>query len=231
MYEDVRQPRAERFGRATHCLPGLISSRPVNIGPLQAAVLSYISCLQKHYAVEFKDLPNVSQNGELRDWGACRDERLEVENRFLVMLKSFEVSFWAKPSIRFHHGHKTWADDHRFATTKLHTDIWGGEHIGTMNILLPVFDFGVGCEFAEPKEMIPLAPQGDYNHVKVETVPVNHVLKVGEITFFDSMLLHKTIKKGEGFRIAIDTRGLYREQLSIDLSDWPSKSKYEVPNG
>ena len=231
MYEDVRKPRAERFGRAAYCRPALIGSVPINIAPLQAAVLSYISALQSHYGVEFSQLPNVSQNGELRDLGAAKAQRLHLESLVFQLLSQFDVSYWARPSIRFHHGQKTWAEDHRFSTTKLHTDIWGGEHIGTMNILIPVFDFGVGCEFAEPKEMIPLAPQGDYNYVNdVETVPVQHYLRVGEMTFFDSMLLHRTVKNGSGFRIAIDTRGLYREQLPMDKSDWPSTSKYEIPN-
>jgi hypothetical protein len=231
MYEDVRLIRAERFGRATYCLPGLISSRPVNIAPIQIAVLRYISALQEHYGVEFSSLPNISQTRELRNWGACLDERNYVDRLVFDLLKPFNISKWAKPAIRLLAGEKSFADEHRYATSKLHTDIWGGEHRGTMNILLPVFDSGVDCEFYEPKEMIPLNPQGDYDHAnKIEVTKVEHKTKVGELTFFDAMLLHKTIRNGSGYRISIDGRGLYREQLHDDNSDWPSASKYEVEN-
>lgn len=220
--------RKSRFGRAAYCCPGLTGGRRIDVGPLQALVFSYLSVCMSRYGTTLEGLPNVSQNRSLREFGLGLKERYLVDSLVADLLKSFDVSSWTRPSIRLISGKKDeWASSHPNATEKLHTDVWGGEPRGTMNILIPVFDSGVGCEFFEPQEDFRFEPLEDYNQGKdVKCSRLPEKLEVGRLTFFDSMCLHKTVREGLGYRISIDARGLYREQLPLDNSPWKPKSEY-----
>lgn len=115
-------------------------------------------------------------------------------------------------------------ESRKYATTKLHTDVWNGEPPNALSIFLPVLGDieNTGVEFFEPneslmKDWIKILP--DYNagaELLEHSIKYDFCWKKGYIYFVDPLLLHRTVKNAGGIRISIDFRLVPKEKLPSD---------------
>ena len=127
-----------------------------------------------------------------------------------------------------------------FASSKLHTDIWAGEPLGSLlfNILVLGEPDAVDLEFFEPDSFPErlLKPLEDYDLGKemaglAKRCPIKSEL--GIVLVSDSLSLHQTVKRRRGYRVSIDFRAIPLTLLAgetsaashsragyIDAEDW-----------
>ncbi len=106
------------------------------------------------------------------------------------------------------------ADRRPLATTKFHSDVWGGELPETLMVFIPVLGATeVGIEFREPDALFPdefLRPRADYSegeHLLRGSRPYAIDLRPGHVYLTDPLLLHRTVRRSpKGMRLSIDFR-------------------------
>lgn len=118
------------------------------------------------------------------------------------------------------------AEKRPYASSKLHTDVWAGEPLGSLlfNILLLGEPDAVDLDFFEP-ESFPerlLKPIEDYDLGKemaqrAPRAPIRSEL--GIVLISDSLSLHQTIKRRPGYRVSIDFRAIPRTLLAGETDD------------
>lgn len=111
-------------------------------------------------------------------------------------------------------------DERPYATNKIHSDVWAGDPIDSVTVILPVLGHPerVSIEFLEMPRTVEhewMRPLEDYSEASV-IQPLKRYeeleFRIGSMYLFDSRLLHQTMRKGEGFRISLDFR--FRRRLT-----------------
>lgn len=115
-------------------------------------------------------------------------------------------------------------ESRRYATTKLHTDIWNGDSADALGIFFPVLGDvqGNSVEFFEPdevemKEWIKVLPDYQDGHSLLESSrKYDFCWDTSHVYFTDPFLLHRTIKSGSGMRVSVDFRIIPRRKVQSD---------------
>ncbi len=122
--------------------------------------------------------------------------------------------------------------DRPYATSKLHTDIWNGEDPRTMTIFMCFGGADVGLEFYQPIKPPPLRKVADYDEYEYfPCIKYDVEFEPGNVYFADSFCLHRTVNKGPGERLSLDTRIVWKQRLPSDgnmagLSNYLSLEEY-----
>jgi hypothetical protein len=117
-------------------------------------------------------------------------------------------------------------DQRPYATNKLHSDVWAGDPVDSVTLIIPVLGDprNIGVEFFEmPRglEWSYMRPLADYDlGAGIEPlVPYEGLnFDVGSAYFFDSRLLHRTQRKAPGLRVSLDVR--FRRKLPPEDRTW-----------
>jgi|SRR5579875_1858702 len=118
------------------------------------------------------------------------------------------------------------AEARPLASSKLHTDIWAGEPLGSVlfNILVLGEPDAVDLEFFEPDSFPEslLKPIEDYELGKEmanRSTKCPLKCELGVVYISDSLSLHKTVKRRPGYRVSIDLRAIPSTLLPGESSD------------
>lgn len=251
--------RAERFRRAFSGLSTLISypllvALPVpamELHSLQSALLHFFRrSIEKfgHGAAgpdfridsdAFLSLPNITPNGVVKPYEETLPEYGRVVGALAAVLVRTGVMdelemVQIPPNVRCVRGvTEQKVLERAYSTSKLHTDVWAGEPLHSMNFILPVLGSveSAAIRFAQPKEVPPelRRPLDDYRSATLKEADL-HLYdiepRLGVLYCFDTFVLHQTVRKASGVRISIDFRGLYRERLPAEESAWEAASPY-----
>lgn len=122
-------------------------------------------------------------------------------------------------------------DDRPYATNKIHSDVWAGDPVDSVTVILPVLgqpekvsiDFLEMPRSAEYEWMRPLEDYSEACVIEPLQQYEGFDFRIGSMYLFDSRLLHQTVRRSPGFRISLDFR--FRRRLSdVDhkaLADLP----------
>lgn len=110
------------------------------------------------------------------------------------------------------------SDDHRdrrpYATSKVHSDIWAGDPLDAVTLIIPIFGdpanitvkfFEMPIEL-EHEYMKPLADYDQASGIPNLKAYDDLTMSIGSIYFFDARLLHQTARLRPGFRVSLDFR-------------------------
>jgi len=104
-------------------------------------------------------------------------------------------------------------DNRPYATSKFHTDVWAGEPMDAVAILLPLFGDvdNITVEFGEmpparEREFMRLLDDYGIGQELLGDIYEGWRLALGSINFFDARLLHRTVRKQPGVRVSVDFR-------------------------
>ncbi len=188
---------------------------------------------------DLEALPNKTPNGVIRPYL----ENVKAFKQFSDVLYSFLVNdklseglshLQVPPNLRLVTGTNPGAHGERpYATDKLHTDVWAGEPQYSLNILIPILGDieAVNVRFCQPSMVPPdlRRPLADYSAAKPEALGLTEYdlsLKCGIAYFFDTFLFHQTIRRGEGLRLSVDLRGLFKVKVMGEESSWEFPSRF-----
>jgi hypothetical protein len=117
-------------------------------------------------------------------------------------------------------------DQRPYATSKKHSDVWAGDPIDSVTLIIPVLGdpHNISVDFFEMPahlEFEAMRPLDDYDRAgQIEPLlPYDGLdFRVGSIYFFDARLLHQTVRRASGFRISLDFR--FRRALAPGEEQW-----------
>jgi hypothetical protein len=188
---------------------------------------------------DLEALPNKTPNGVIRSYTENVNEFrsfVDCLYRFLLSINlAANVSeVQIPPNLRLVAGASPGEQGSRpYATDKLHTDVWAGEPLFSLNILIPLLGDldAINVRFCQP-HTVPVSlrrPLVDYSAAESESVGlINYDVELqnGVAYFFDTFLFHQTIRYRDGLRLSVDLRGLFRSRFLDEESPWVYPSRF-----
>jgi hypothetical protein len=193
--------------------------------------------LERRAALE--TLLNKTPNGVVRSYM----ENVKEFKRFADLLYAFlmRINLAEKvsdlqipPNVRLVAGAASGAQGGRpYATDKLHTDVWAGESLFSLNILIPLLGDidAINVRFCQPRA-VPTdlrRPLSDYSAAEADSLDLfdyDVSLQSGIAYFFDTFLFHQTVRYRDGLRLSVDLRGLFRTRVMGEESPWNYPSRF-----
>lgn len=188
------------------------------------------SRMLEDYEEEILKLPNRTPNGKLaaKEEISAEFNRVQVSMERIIADLNFASGFefvQLPVIVRIQAGLMDAIVDNRsYATSKLHSDIWTGEPASSGTLIVPIMGDleNIGLEFNEPsiesyEEFV--KTHADYKDTESLTRNLKKYdcsLESGNLYFFDSYCVHKTIKKKHGLRVSIDFRITFKDRLESD---------------
>lgn len=182
------------------------------------------------YESEIINLPNRTPNGKLAAKVEVAAEFNRVQVSMEKIIEDFKLSAHFESMqlpvlVRIQQGLMDAAVDNRsYATTKLHSDIWTGEPASSGTLIVPIMGDleNIGLEFNEPEldsfeDFV--KTYSDYKDTEAFLGKLHEYdcgMEKGNLYFFDSFCVHRTIKKKKGLRVSIDFRAIFKEKLESD---------------
>lgn len=188
---------------------------------------------------DLEALPNKTPNGVIRSYTENVGEFRSFVDCLYRFLLSIDLAanvseVQIPPNLRLVTGASPGERGSRpYATDKLHTDVWAGEPLFSLNILIPLLGDldAINVRFCQP-HTVPVSlrhPLPDYGAAEGESVDLIDYevsLQNGVAYFFDTFLFHQTIRYRDGLRLSVDLRGLFRSRYLDEESPWTYPSRF-----
>lgn len=181
------------------------------------------------YSNKIGNLPNITPNGLLLpkshnflSYNLVYKEVSNIVQNFNLKNAS-HIHF--PINIRIVDGTPNEAKDTRpKSSMKLHSDIWAGEFTNHIMIFFPIFGDmeNNGVELYEPgpsfyPDFVKTCDYDEGKNLINDSIKYDIVMHPGSVYFLDSFLLHKTIKKKAGLRLAVNFAFLTDNKVESDL--------------
>lgn len=187
--------------------------------------LSVIVPAAKRVMARSLGMDNITPNGAVTERDSVRLHYRALRVAVVAEMQECAKSKgWSTPILRV-------AQEARpgrpYATDKWHSDIWRGEPRFSMNVILPLWgtEYSV-VEFREPSNDT-FYPLNDYAEGNIDGTDYAVPFEPGFIYYFDSMCLHRTMRKSSGERASVDLRLLFTDISEAEQSPWHWASTYE----
>lgn len=198
---------------------------------------------------DIASLPNITPNGSIIAKKEIALEFNMAHRSISRIFKSFNIDHYVESihlpaGIRIVDGKEDQIKDSRpYSSTKLHTDLWSGDPLRSIVVFIPVLGdaSSTSLEFYEPQEadmneLMRILP--DYN---VGAKMMQNAKKYscefvkGFAYIGDSLILHRTIKRGGGLRVSVNFRFVPKNIVASDAMQYVEPGmnwqRYFVPIG
>lgn len=180
---------------------------------------------------EILRLPNLTPNGLLLPKREVALEFNLVQRSAAAWLRGLELDEFVEAiqlplNVRIVDGRADGTRDRRrYASAKLHSDIWAGEPTNAMVVMVPLLgDPSTNVEFREPdagfldyRRM--LDDYFDAARLEDRALPYDCALSASFGYLMDPYLLHRTMRRGGGLRVSIDFRFRSAVTAPTDVPD------------
>lgn len=182
------------------------------------------------YYQDITRLPNITPNGSMISKKEIALEFNMAHGCISRIFKSFNIddhveSIHLPAGIRIVDGKENQIRDLRpYSSTKLHTDLWSGDPLRSIVVFIPILGdaSNTSLEFYEPQEvdmkkLIGILP--DYNEgakMMQNAKKYSCEFVQGFAYIGDSLILHRTIKRGGGLRVSVNFRFIPKNIVASD---------------